>query len=410
MTTTADIEFQMPTKAKPKASPSFSPLLITTCVAATAAFAGTVVLLVKEFEKDKPYGIEGIQHVNSYTAAIHEPPIPGVMPGATRPKIVLAQDVDWPPYAYVAVPPEGDYDVAGFGHDVAKGLESVCDIDVVTRQTAWTDCWANDAIGDKLDEGVFHGCMTYTHTAGTRGRYLDFSNGILSANKPAGILTRIGSDGKPIIDPMSDLSGKTIVDVSGWAPTADGLSLVTNWCTGGRYSGYNVVTPTDADGNTLDGNDAAMTMLRNGQADGMFVYADQAHNYRPGQPGVTTTWDEALWTGLGEKFAYIGTGMLGHSYNGTTLAISKKGSGLNEILNPCLQKYMETKAYFDVCKKHSFEASCYPNTHFPGASTNADKLWMKKTNEQPTGGCAAGYCECSAGVSTGTDTLFPATP
>merc|ERR1719473_2197283 len=327
-----------------------------------------------------------------------EPPLPGVLPGTARPKIILAQDVDWPPYAYVATPPEGDYEVAGFGHDVAKGLESVCDIDVVTRQTSWSECWGDNKIGDKLDAGAFHGCMTYTHTAGTRNRYVDFTNGILSANKPAGILTRLGSDGKPIIDPKSDLTGKKIVDVKGWAPTADGLKLVTNWCTNKRYTGYEVLTPV------TDGNDAAMAMLRDGTADGMFVYADQAHNYRPNQPGVTATWNEALWTGLGTKFAYIGTGMLGHSYNGTTLVISKKGSGLNAIINPCIKKFMETQAYHDVCKKHEFEASCYPNTFFPSAS-DTSKPWMLKTNEQAANGCSTGYCSCDAGLSTGTDEL-----
>lgn len=319
--------------------------------------------------------------------------LPGVMDGVLKPKIILAQDVNWPPYAYVATPPEGDFSVAGFGHDVAKGLESVCDIEVVTRQTNWKQCWGANEIGAGLDAGLFHGCMTYTHTAGSRGRYLDFSWGILSSNKPAGILTRLGSDGKPVIDPKSDLSGKKIVDVKGWAPTADGLSLVKNWCTGKRYEGFQIVTPAE------DGNDAAMTMLRNSEADGMFVYADQAYNYRPNQEGVTPTWNQSLWTGLGTNFAYIGTGMLGHSYNGTTLAVSKKGSGLNDILNPCIKKFMETKEYYDVCKKHKFDVYCYPNSHFPSAPSAGDKPWMKKSNEQPSGGCAAGYCDCEAGVS-----------
>jgi len=391
-TSTVDIEmFKQQPKPSPKrctaASASLPCLLSTATLLATLVACGGVVITII-----KVYSIEDAKQVL-------EPPLLGVMPGKARPKIVLAQDVDWPPYAYVAVPPEGDYDVAGFGHDVAKGLESVCDIDVVTRQAAWSECWGDNKIGSELDDGVFHGCMTYTHTAGTRGRYLDFSYGILSANKPAGILTRLGTDGKPVLDPLSDLSGKKIVDVKGWAPTADGLSLVTNWCTGSRYSGYTVLTPTE------DGNDAAMTMLRNGEADGMFVYADQAYNYRPGQADITPTWNEALWTGLGTKFAYIGTGMLGHSYNGTTLAISKKGSGLNDILNPCLQKYMETASYYDVCKKHDFEASCYPNAHFPTVESTS-KPWAQKTNEHPAGGCSAGYCECSVGVTTGTDTLL----
>ena len=104
-------------------------------------------------------------HLTSETvikSELHEPPIMGVMPGNTRPKIILAQDVDWPPYAYVAVPPEADYDVAGFGHDIAKGLSSVCDIDVETRQTDWAKCWGSNKIGDGLEAGHYHGCMMYT--------------------------------------------------------------------------------------------------------------------------------------------------------------------------------------------------------------------------------------------------------
>ena len=311
----------------------------------------------------------------------------------------------------MAEPPEADYSVAGFGHDVANGLKRVCDIDIITRQVEWSQCWGDNKIGLGLDNGVFHACMTYTHTAGTRGRYLDFScampplslsptphpptlspsptpsnypspsasppfgdrYGILDHNKPAGILTRLGTDGKPIVDPTSDLSGKRVVDVKGWAPTADGLHLVTNWCTGKRYcvssranapspygcelwvepqfpcapcnvctAGFEILTPDE------DGNDAAMKMLRSGEADAMFVYADQAHNYRPDQPGVTPSWDATLWSGFGTEFAYIGTGMLGHAINGTTLAISKKGAGLNAILNPCIAKFMRTKEYHEV--------------------------------------------------------------
>jgi len=338
------------------------------------------------------YNLLNIRELMSRRSPL-EPPIPGVMPGKQRPKLILAQDVDWPPYAYVAMPPEGDFEVAGFGHDVAKGLMDVCDIEVVTRQTQWSECWGANMIGEGLDNGIFHGCMTYTHTTGARNRYLDFSRGILDANKPAGILTRLGSDGKPLIDPMSDLSGKRIVDVSGWAPTADGLSLVNNHCTGSRFTDFTVLTPSES------GNDAAMRMLRNGDADGMFVYADQAYNYRPDQEDVTATWDTALWTGLGSEFAYIHTGMFGHAYNGTTLAISKKGSGLNDILNPCIEKFMQTKKYYDTCEKHSFTSSCYKNAHFPAATSTAESPWMKPT-DQHTGACSTGYCACDVGVTS----------
>jgi hypothetical protein len=44
--------------------------------------------------------------------------------------------------------------------------------------------------------------------------------------------------------------------------------------------------------------------------------------------------------------------MFEHAINGTTLAISKKGSGLNDILNPCIEKFMKTKEYYQICQKH----------------------------------------------------------
>jgi hypothetical protein len=43
--------------------------------------------------------------------------------------------------------------------------------------------------------------MSYTHTAGERNRFLDFSSGILDVNKAAGILVRLDSDGNPEVSP-----------------------------------------------------------------------------------------------------------------------------------------------------------------------------------------------------------------
>ena len=176
-------------------------------------------------------------------------------------------------------------------------------------------------IGEGLDLGKYHGCMTYTHTAGVRGRFVEFTDAILQANKPAGLLTRLDENRVPWVKPDSNMSGLTIVDVGGWAPTSDGLALVENECTGGRYSDYTVVTPTE------DGNDAAMHMLMSGEADAVWIYADQAYNYKP-RSDVVASWNETLWEGFGTKYAYVATGQFGHAYNGTTLAMSKKGSGL----------------------------------------------------------------------------------
>ena len=100
--------------------------------------------------------------------------------------------------------------------------------------------------------------MTYTHTAGQRNRFVDFSNGILKMNKPAGLIVRMNqTSGEPEIDGTSNLKGKKVVDVVGWAPTNDGLAIVENRCTTtgekrGRFLGYTIITPTVDTGNAND--------------------------------------------------------------------------------------------------------------------------------------------------------------
>lgn len=42
-----------------------------------------------------------------------------------------------------------------------------------------------------------------------------------------------------------------------------------------------------------------------------------------------------------------------------------------DILNPCIEKFMQTQSYYDICLKHGQEASCFPNSHFNGTSSVA---------------------------------------
>uniref|UniRef100_A0A7S1PP33 Uncharacterized protein n=1 Tax=Alexandrium catenella TaxID=2925 RepID=A0A7S1PP33_ALECA len=136
-----------------------------------------------------------------------------------------------------------------------------------------------------------------------------------------------------------------------------------------------------------------MQMLVDGSADAIWLYADQAYNYQCGTGGVTPGWDCTLWDDFGTAYAYVHTGLYGHAINGTTLAISKKGSGLADVLNPCIQKHMATESYYNVCAKHGLENDCYANQYFPGGIP-AQQPWEISTNEA-TSACSSGYCSCS---------------
>jgi len=151
-----------------------------------------------------------------------------------------------------------------------------------------------------------------------------------------------------------------------------------------------VITPSE------DGNDAAMRVLRDGGADAMFVYADQASKY---QCPDTGDWDCNLWKGLGTEYAYVQTGQTGYLANGTTLVMAKKGSGVAAELNLCLVEFMQTRDYYDVCEKHGFTSDCFPNSHFPNADS-APPSWTKPTSEL-TGDCSSGYCSCPHGGTCG---------
>ena len=149
-------------------------------------------------------------------------PISSVRPSnKSRPHVIMAMDIDYPPYAYTREthpgPPFSDThaldEVVGVGADMIKALGEHCGFDVTITQAHWSDCWAAGEIGAGLREGWYHGCMTFTHAAGMRNRYLDFTESWAEPNKPAGLITRLDSNGVPHIKGKDDLAGLTIVDV-----------------------------------------------------------------------------------------------------------------------------------------------------------------------------------------------------
>ena len=78
-----------------------------------------------------------------------EPPIPGAMPGSSKPTIILAMDIDYPPYASVAAPTDGLV-LGGFGADVARGINDNGEIEILLTEARWSNCWVDGAIGPGL--------------------------------------------------------------------------------------------------------------------------------------------------------------------------------------------------------------------------------------------------------------------
>jgi hypothetical protein len=136
------------------------------------------------------------------------------------------------------------------------------DADAELLRMGAASCWDSGKVGAGAADGHFHGCMTNTHTIGSRPRQVELlSNALLSDNTPAGLMTRL-VDGVPHVDGNWDLSGLTVGDVSGWAPTEDGIDAAVNKCTGARYSPAAVMaSPNESP------DDAALNMLLDGTVD-----------------------------------------------------------------------------------------------------------------------------------------------
>lgn len=309
-----------------------------------------------------------------------------------RPKLILAQDINWPPYAYLSSEPGADTEVAGFGNDMAMAIGDECGIEIAVMQTDWRSCWENGTIGKDLMDGAFHACLAYVHTA-ERSRSAEFSKSILKKGKPLGLLSRLGEDGAPLISPTADLAGLKVVSPRDWAPTQEGLNGTLNTCTGQPFNGFTWVSPSEP------GVDAALAMLLNGDADAMWVDADLAHHYQcnghDGSIQAVIRWDCSLgnsmsWASFGTKFAYIHTGLSGNFVDGVSLTMAKKGSGISELVDPCLEKFMTSKSYYELCEQYKLSSVCQRNKYFPAAKQQS---WELPTRSLTTT-CREGYCPC----------------
>lgn len=122
-------------------------------------------------------------------------------------------------------------------------------------------------------DGVFHGCLSYVHTRGQRERQFEFSNAILESKKHAGLLVRMNADGTPEINGTDTFEGRRVADVRGWAPSKDGLYFEQNTCNGGRFKGFEMVTPDEV------GFEPALRMLRDGEVDAVWMMADHMETF-----------------------------------------------------------------------------------------------------------------------------------
>lgn len=364
-------------------------------------------------EKSGTASSKGLNKNRRFMGIPLEPPLVGVMPGLERPHFIMGVDVDYPPYAYlpaakdVTNPSDVD-EVVGVGTDMIKAMGQHCGFDVTVVQAHWSDCWGKGEIGQGLLKGWYHGCMTYTHATGVRNRYLEFSDSWATPNKPSGLIVKL-VDGKPAITGADDLSGKTIVDVTGWAPTADTVKFVKNKCTGEKFGDVKIIQGDDLvldDPSVAFGaNDRGLAAILEGKADAMWIYGDQAANYQCGPNQVESGWNCDLWRGFGTTYGYLHSGMYGWMYNGTTIAMSRKGSGVSKILDDCFVDFQKTEEFYKVCKTqhgsppHDQMATCLPNEYFhKDPDFKAPDVhhypYLFATNEHSD--CSTGYCPCAS--------------
>lgn len=145
-------------------------------------------------------------------------------------------------------------------------------------------------------------------------------------------------------------------------------------------------------------------MLLDGEADLVYIYSDQPKNIidqcKKGAQDEKTNC--TMWEQFGSAYAFVQTGKFGWVQNGTTLAMTKKGSGVDAALNSCIHKFMESKEYYDLCTKYpTLLHECYPNSHFPPMGDD-QAPYLMPTDELAASNhtCATGYCPCDTAMST----------
>ena len=83
------------------------------------------------------------------------------------------------------------------------------------------------------------------------------------------------------------------------------------------------------------------------------------------------------------------------SINGTTLAISKRGSGLSDVLNPCIKAVSQTQEYTALCESHFNPSSCIQNAYSSSSGPSSYHYDNRMNARTDSYTCTDGYCTCS---------------
>lgn len=312
-------------------------------------------------------------------------------------KIRFHFGANYEPYDFLENLPGEPEHQTGFGVEFAELLCKRNKLDCVFIRDNYEECWqSGDYPGRGLQSGWYDACSTYTNTL-LRQRSVQFSHSY-TMERPAGILSRLDSKGNPLIHPKdTDLGGKKIGIVGGWATNSASLKYIPNECMGGElYSNYKLETPKDE----FSGPDAAMKALIDEDVDAVFLYSSLIEDRK----GCTSdACDATLYNGLGTQYAWIHTGITEYQANGTTLAFTPKGSDLNEFLNPLIADTLATKEYAKLCEKYAgSDVQCFPNKFGKKEKVDVNNMndlermiyCEKKDDPDECLACKNGHCGC----------------
>lgn len=309
---------------------------------------------------------------------------------AEQPLVTFMMGGNYPPYDFLENRPGAPETQTGFGFEFAKLVCEEGRLDCRFIRDTYDNCWTTDDFpGSGIQAGYFQACSTYTNTY-LRQTGVEFGHSF-TQGRAAGVLSRL-ENGVPVIDPSSNMAGKKIALVGGWATNGQALAYITNNCTGELFADYSTFTPEDE----FTGPDAAIRALLDGEADGIFMYASTIRDRsNPNACFLEAGCDITLYTDrLGVDYAWIHTDIYEYQANGTTLAFTHKASGLNQLLNPHIQTVLRSKEYADLCHEYievrGFDdISCFPNEFMSlGSNEVATEQMAEKLS------CQAGYCQC----------------